>query len=250
MLHVKQAGPPVKHLLCTLFMVISVASCSIYSVTMPNALQSPGTYSAGKGEVGARSYLWLPEGGDVKIGLSDHIQLSGIITSQGPNVQVYEGGLLFNARNSNNKGSGTYLTVFAFGSGVDRGTGVNSGSYSLKDYKSSSFISGNAFYLYEGWYPGFKFGEHFGITIPMRVYELSGDYQYTTTSSGSTATTTTTAPLNITTCAFVPELDLDVEWTHIGLNVGWSIPLQFYESNSPVLLWMLPDLSAGLYYKW
>ncbi|MCL4558050.1 MAG: hypothetical protein M1491_05380 [Deltaproteobacteria bacterium] len=239
---------------CALFSILSslflASSCSIYTVVMPNALQPPGTYSAGKGEIGARTFLLLPEGGDFKIGLSDRVQLSGIATAYGSRSQVYGGGLLLNAGDTRNTRSSTYLAVFALGGGVNVGSRVNTGSFGIGGTTNNYFIFGPTSFVYEGWYPGFKLGEHFGINIPVRIFELFGNYQYTTISSGTTNTTTTTVPLWIATYAFVPELDLDFEWTHIGLDLGISLPLQFHESKSPVLLLVEPDVSGGLYYKW
>ncbi len=242
-------------LFCSVLVLLLASSCSVYNVTMPNALQSPGTYPAGKGEIGVRSALALPVGGDFKLGLSDHLQIAGIASVQEPHEQVYEGSIVVNAGDADSKSPRIYLATFALGGGVFRGSGVKTGSFTTNNYSGNSIhddysISGGTTFLYEGWYPGFQVSEHVGISLPVRMYELFGNYDYSTTATSKSGVTTTTVPLWIKTFAFVPELDCDFGWTHVGLDLGISLPLQFYETSSPVLLLMMPDLSMGLYYKW
>lgn len=236
---------------CCIFLFL-LTSCSVYELKLPNTLQPPGTYSAGKGAIGARTSILLPEGADFKIGLTDHIQLSGIASADGMPDQSFEGGLLINLRDSPEK-LGTYLTVFAVGGGANIAYRVHTGSTTIfSDTTTQDNISGPTYHFYEGWYPGFQFTRHVGLNLPLRIFEFFGNYQYYETTSGTTSTTTTTTPLSISGAAFVPEIDLCFDWTHINMDIALSTPVWFYNESSPapVFLYVPINVSCGVYYTW
>lgn len=227
-----------------------MTSCSVYSLGLPNALQPPGTYSAGKGAAGVRPSVLFPEGADFKIGLTDNVQLSGLACAQQSQVRDFEGGLLFNI-SGEHKPEGNNVTVIAFGGGANIGHHINTGTTTIgRDYTETDSISGPTYYIYEGWYPGFQINRLFGITLPLRIYELFGYYQYYQDITGSNPANVT-SPLQIQGAAFVPEVDFCFDWVHINATLGFSVPLQFYESSTnPVIVYLLPNISAGVYYKW
>ncbi len=227
-----------------------MTSCSVYSVGLPNTLQPPGTYSAGKGAAGLRTSVLFPEGADFKVGLTDNVQLSGIASAQQDEVQDYEAGLLFNISGEHTS-RGNNLTVISVGGGVNIGHDVPTGTTHYgSTYTETDSISGPTYYIYEGWYPGFQFTDHFGMTVPLKIYELFGYYQYYQDITGYKPATMT-SQLQIQGAAFVPEVDFCFDWTHINATLGLSVPLQFYESSTnPVIVYLLPNISAGVYYKW
>ncbi len=212
-----------KLVLFVLLLLPFISSCTSITI-LPNTLAPVDTYKTGKGEIGIRSIYYVPYGADFKVGITDNIQLSGIVYPG-----IYEGSLQINTSNA---GTDKYLHIFSIGGGVY-----------LRPFFSLITSKNQTNYIYEGYYPGFKITDHISVSLPLRLYEFIGHYNY--------------FPLNLPPmvgkyqgAAFIPEMDWSFDWTHFSSRVGISMPIQFWESANPEKVWALPMISAGLYYKW
>ncbi len=228
----KNTGKPV---LFVLILLPFISSC--HPILLPNTLAPANTYKAGKGEIGIRSIYYIPQGADFKLGITDNIQLSGVAYPD-----IYEGSLQINTSNT---GVNKYLHIFSIGGGVYLGNTSSNCSTNNSGETCLQVSGGQTNYIYEGYYPGFRLSSRISVSLPLRLYEFIGRYNYI-----GIGTTMPATLEKYRGAAFIPEMDWSFDWEYVGLRIGISMPIQFWESANPEPLWILPMASAGLYYKW
>lgn len=217
------------------FFVVMTSCATPSPIAFPTAMNPSNTYRAGKGEVGGR--LSYSSGGDVKIGITDNIQVLGIacpVDIFSTNMTMYEAGIQINAApHEMNK----YLHIF----GIGAGTFVESRTYPGDNNQTN--------YVYEGYYPGYKLMNHISLNFPLRLYEFEG--RYNCYYPEACPRTTGAKPMErYQGATFVSEVDWCFDWTHLALRLGLSSPLQFWESANPHPVIVLPSFAYALYYKW
>ena len=230
--------------------VILATSCQ--PLFFPNTLAPAKPYSVGKGEVGIRSFNFAPLGADFKVGITNNIQVSGIASPFHSNKETdiyynYEGSVQINPHPSEKERD---FNIFSIGGGV-----FMSPAIIPKHYDQYGHGNTQTDYIYEGYYPGHKMSDHVSISFPLRLYEFLGHYQYIKMVSfigpSHTITSTTTSSLvRFQGAAFVPEMDLCFDWSHVALRFGINTPIQFWENYNPITVVAAPTFSGGLYGKW
>jgi len=233
--------------------VIIIASCQ--PLFFPNTLAPAKPYSEGKGEAGIRSFNSAPLGADFKVGITNNVQISGIASPFHSNKETniyynYEGSIQINPNPSEKDRN---FNIFSIGGGVFMSPAII--PKQSKQCCQSGHGNTQTDYIYEGYYPGHKMSDHVSISFPLRLYEFLGHYQYISMVSfigpSNTITSTTTSSLTrFQGAAFVPEIDLCFDWSHVALRFGINAPIQFWENYNPIPVIAFPTFSGGLYGKW
>lgn len=240
-------------ILFILCFVIVLASCQ--SIFFPNTLAPAKTYNAGNGEAGIRSFNFAPPGGDFKIGITNNIQISGIISpfhfeNETDILSNYEGSIQINPNPSEKNMN---FHIISIGGGVFMGP-ANYWKESVGNYEGHG--NSQTDYVYIGYYPGRKISSHVSVSFPLRIYEFIGHYQYISTTifyripSHTTTSTTTSSLARFQGTAFVPEVDWSFDWKYVGFRFGINTPITCCENYNPITVVAAPAFSAGLYGKW
>ncbi len=217
---------------------LTITACAnMLMLNVPNTLTSSNTYQAGKGEVGVRVLYYIPYAADFKLGITDHVQLSGMATSN----NSYDAGIQINLQNNKKIFN---PAMFGIGGGV-YGMGFSQEDTSLFDSSIvDAFKYGPAYYIYSGWYPGIRFNEHISLSIPLRFIVLTGTYEYYEVYNNSTT------PGSYTVEAAIFEEDWSFDWRYIGMRVGINLPQIIRQNKSDVVIIFIPGIESGIYFKW
>lgn len=200
---------------------------------LPNALSSPGIQNRSHGEIGIRTFYILP-GLDVKIDVTNNIQILGLYYPERPILQLIEGGIKIRiGPQGNEKG----LNIFDIGGG---------------SYLISSTYNDNAYYIYQGWEPWIRSYKHFSMIVPLRLYEFTGRSHI---NPGIDRLKTE----RFMGLDLIPEVDFSADWEWVALRCGFSIPIPVYLKSTSYTkrAWftekavaLAPMASIGAYFRW
>ncbi len=215
------------------------ACANMLFMNVPNTLTSPNTYHAGKGEIGIRTFYYIPYAADFKVGITDHVQLSGMATDN----NSYDASIVVNLQDNEKRFN---LTTFGIGGGL-YGSGFSQEDASWFDSSIDDVYKyGPSYYIYAGWYFGIRFNEHISLSIPVRFLVLNGTYDY------YVAYNNTTAPGRYMVEAVIEEADWSFDWRYFGMKVGINLPYSIHQDANAggVVVIFIPGIESGIYFKW
>ena len=219
-----------------------LCSASCYTIkgepmVVPAAMAPSRTYSLGNGEAGIKTTGYLP-GPDLKIGLGRHVDLTGTYYPYTSLYQLLEAGI--------DVGIGNWKqSTVSFGGGDY--VSITQGDMTNSMYHNSHY------YIYQGFYPAvYRLAEHFSVRPLVKVYEYFGNYYYGMPTQNN----------HFAGVEFMPEVDGLLEWQHLSLRFGLSVPILssiggmaglkpfLQRDTASDAVYLVPIFSVGLYGKW